>query len=169
MANETLFLIIILWGFVLGKLIPTNADGWRKWWYNRRNIAYFLVYIIEASKIIHRGIVKQSQTTFTYGKGKYVTSKQDPTGRAYSPTVELNNQRILFYNKNNTNPLEFMETRVTPSHNDPEIFRTIIKDTSIQQALSGEFDVSELKRFILITMGILGLSIAGIMYFLMKM
>ena len=169
MANETLMLITLLWGFVLGKIIPTSGDGWRKWWYNRRSIPYFLSYIMEAGKIIHRGIIKQDQTTFIYKKGRYLTYKKELSGRSYSPTVEMNGQKILFYNKNNTNPLEFQETRVTPSHNDPEIFQTIIEDNSIRQALSGEIDISGLKRYILITMGILAIAISGIMYYLTKM
>lgn len=168
-AIDTLILIIFLWGFFSGRILPLSFTAWKKWLYNRRGIPYFLIYIIQAGKIVHKGMCKQNQVSFTYDKGRYITFKKDVDLRAYSPAVEMGGQQILFYNKNNTNPLEFQETRVTPSHNDPEIFKTIIEDNSIRQALSGEFDVSELKRYMLIVMGILGLAIAGIMYYLTKM
>lgn len=166
MAGTEFIIIFILWGFVLGKILPLSVDGWRKWWYNRKGIPYFLIYVLLAGKIVYKSMIKQDQTTFNYDKGKYVTSLKDENNRPYSPAIELSGQKILFYNKNNTNPLVFKDIAV-PGHNDPEIFRAIIEDNSIRQALSPEYDMSELKRFILVTMGILGITIAGIMYLLM--
>lgn len=169
MAGEEFIIWFIVIGFILGKKIPLNKDGWRRWWWGRKGIAYYLVYILQGGTVIHEGMVKQSTTTFSYDKGRYLTFKKDPTGKEYSPSFKKESQEIMFYNKNNTNPLDFQETRITPSHNDPEIFQTIIKDESIRQALSPEIDLGELKRYMLVVMGILGLAIAGIMYFLVKM
>ena len=169
MANEEVLIGIILWGFLLGKFIPTNKDNWLKWWYNRRGVAYWIVTILEAGKVIHRGLVKQNKTSFTYDKGRYVTNCWNAAeGKHYSPTLDYFGEKIMFFNKNSTNPLEIQETRIIPSHNDPEKFQAIIEDTSIRQALGPEIDISTLKRFIFITMAILALAIAGIMFLLLQ-
>lgn len=170
MANEQLLYGFLLWGFLLGKIIPLKITAWRKWWYNRRGIAYFSIYMLQAGKLIHKGMVKQINKEFSFDKGRYLTYKKDPiSGVSSSPSIDIDGEDSIFYQTNNTDPLEFQETRIIPSHNDPKIFQTIIEDNSIAQALSGEIDISALKRYILITMGIMGLAIAGLMWFLTKM
>jgi hypothetical protein len=170
MGVETLIMYCTLWGYILGKIIPLNKTSYIKWWYNRRGIPYFVIFIIFAGKIVHKGLLKQEKREFSYDKGRYLTFKTDPvTGNKYSPTIDMQGESILFYNKGNTNPLEFQDTRITPSFNDPEIFQTIITDNSISQALAGEIDISNLKRFILTAMIIIAVCIAGIMYFLVGM
>jgi hypothetical protein len=169
MMPESFIMWFILLGFLLGKKLPLNKDDLLKWWYNRRGIPWYLVYILEGGKIIHRGLIKHDALTFSYDKGKYVTSAKDASGRAYTPYIELNELKIIFYHKGNTNPLEFRDSYFTPSHNNPETFQTIIEDNSIRQALSGEIDISELKRFILIALIVSCSAIAGIMYFLGRM
>lgn len=169
MANEEFLVWFVVLGFLLGKKIPLSKDGWRKFWYNRKGIAYYIVYIMQAGSIIHEGMVKKSFPAFSYDGGRYLTFKKNPIGKNYTPSVSKDGQDIMFYNKNNTNPLDFQTTRIIASHNDPVVFQTIIKDSSIQQALSPEMDLSELKRYLLIMMAILALAVTGIMWYLTKM
>lgn len=169
MAGEEFILWFVLLGFLLGKKIPLNKAAWRKWWYGRKGIAYNIIYILQGGNVVHEGMVKQAVPEFSYDKGRYLNFKKNPIGEDYSPSISKDGQNIMFYNKNNTNPLEFKDALITPSHNDPVIFQTLIKDDSIRQALSPDNDLSDLKRYILITMAILGLAIAGIMYIFVKM
>jgi len=170
MVNEELIFGFVLWGFILGKLIPLKVDSYRKWWYNRRGIPYFMIYMIDGNKIIDKFMIKQIIDTFNFKKGKYITKVWNIlTQSYYSPTIDLNGEKSMFYYKGDTNPLEFKERQIKPAHNDPEVFKTIIEDNSIAQALSGEIDITGLKRYILLSIIIAVACIAGIMYFLMRM
>lgn len=169
MAGESIIFGLILWGFLLGKIIPVKIQAWRKWWYNRRGIMYFIVYMITAGKVTDKLLIKQDQLQFTHNKGEFLTFKKDPiTGNSFTPGLEWDGEKVVFYNTNNTNPIEFQETRAVETVNDPIIFKTIIEDESIRQALSPEFDISELKRFILMAMIVVAGVISLILWLLFR-
>jgi hypothetical protein len=112
-------------------------------------------------------MLPQSNDTFNYKKGTYLTFKTDPTsGQRISPYIDLNNEKILFYNKDNTNPLEFLNSQVKASFNNPESFQTVILNNTIRQALGGKLDIGELRRFILICSLVCAGIVAGIMFFI---
>ncbi len=100
MANEEFLFWAILIGFLLGKKIPLNKAAYVKWWYNRKGIAYRIIYILQGGHVVHEGMVKQSVKTFSYDKGRYLNFKKNPIGKEYTSSISKDGQEIMFYNKN---------------------------------------------------------------------
>ena len=89
--------------------------------------------------------------------------------KEYIPYIDLYGEKLIFHFKDNMNPLEFKKEIIEPAKNDPRRFASMILNKDIRDATAPSLDeFISLKRFILLSMAIVALTIAGVMYLLLK-
>ena len=151
----------------MGKLIPLRANQWRKWWCNRRSIPYFVAHLIDGGSIIDTNIVAQAKGSYKVGGGEYVFSSK-VGDKEYIPYLDLYGEKLIFHYKDNMNALEFKKKIIEPAVNDPRRFASMILNKDIRDATAPSLDeFISLKRFILLALIIVALTISGVMYMLL--
>jgi hypothetical protein len=170
MTPEQMFLLmVLLFGFFLGKKLPTNRNRLKIWIFNRRGIPFYRCHILDGNKIINYQIVAQSETHYTYEEKRYKLTAQEE-GQNITPFIQYGGEYLVFHLLNNVAPLSIKDRALKPLWTDPEIVASMITNKDIKDATSGSRDqeITELKRYILIINLILVLAIFGLMYYLLR-
>lgn len=176
-------LFYLILGYVLGRKLPFSISTIRKIYYSIKRIPYWFVYIVEGGKIIDTLMIKKEKNYFNYGsptkkysllikggneEGQESKEENKKKGQSYTPYIILDGYECVFYNKNNINPLIFKEKDIEPGYNDPEMFATLCANRELQNSINDSAELlNDIKRYILISMIVVALAIAGIMWFLM--
>jgi hypothetical protein len=165
--DQMLFILILLFGFYLGRKMPTNRMKARAWLFNRRGTPYFVCYILDAGKIINMEIIKQIENSYLFKEKIYLLTA-GTEGKTYTPSIILNGQLLVFHTLDNVNPLEFKKGAIEHLYNDASIVGSMVANKDIGSAIKTDQseEYSALRRYILIMDIILLLGAFAMMWFL---
>lgn len=160
-------MIFVLFGFFLGKIIPIRKNAWKKWYYNRFGIPYFVCHMLQGGHIIGTTIAPQNEAGYEFNSKQYIYDVKTTDGVTYTPYIDYYGEYLIFHNSDNLNPLEFKSDVVTPASNDPQRFASMIANKDIRDATHPrDEEFANLKKFILLMSLIGSLLTVGIMWFI---
>lgn len=170
--DQVMLFLILMFGFYLGRKLPTNRKRIRMWLFHRRGTAYFSCYILDAGKVVNWDIVAQIENSYKVGDKEYLLTARvlGEGGSRYTPYISMGGMQNVFHTKDNVNPLEFKEKKIDHLYNDPDIIASMVANKDIKHSIAGDYEeISAIKRYVLIVNTVLALAVVAIVWMLVKM
>jgi hypothetical protein len=156
-------IILLLFGFFLGKIVPIRGNGWRKWYYNRFGVPYYVCHLLDGGHIIKTSIVPQDAGKYKLEDGGIYTFKVKTGSGEYTPFVTFGGEMLIFHVKGNRNPLMIKDNDYKPGSDDPDRIAALIANKDVRDATHPQIEeIAALKRFILFMLiAVFGMTMAG--------
>jgi hypothetical protein len=160
-------IILLLFGFFLGKIVPIRGNAWRKWYYNRFGIPYYVCHLLDGGHIIKTSIIPQDEGKYTYEGHLYTFLVKTNSGDV-CPYITFAGEHLLFHMKNNRNPLMVKDNDYKPGSDDPNRIAALIANKDVRDATHPQIDeIVALKKFLTFMMVVFMALILGGFYIIL--